>query len=192
MHVFHHDAAIHDDVDAAGFGAGGGFAVDDSLLNPEVGEAELKHLVDDGRDELREAEDIDDVGLDGEFGEASVGSFAEDFDDGWVDGVDFVTVLLHVGGDVVAWFRGDFGEADDGDGARVFRRGRAEHVADEFGFVPAQSMVHRRAALLQVLPGWMQFERQGYICSRAMTTVRGENVVTGRRALEQNKSDADV
>ncbi len=35
--VFDHDAAVHDDVDAGGFGAGGGFEVDDSLLDPEVG-----------------------------------------------------------------------------------------------------------------------------------------------------------
>ena len=38
--VLDHDAAVHDDVDAAGFGAGGGFEVDDSLLDPEVGQAE--------------------------------------------------------------------------------------------------------------------------------------------------------
>ena len=76
--VFDHDAAIHDDVDAACFGAVGGFKVDDSLLDPEVGQAKLKHLVDDGRDEFGKAEDIDDVGLDGEIGEGGVGLFAED------------------------------------------------------------------------------------------------------------------
>ena len=68
--VLDHDAAVHDDVDAAGFGAGGGFEIDDSLLDPEVRKAELEHLVDDGRDEFGEAEDIDDVGFDGEIGEA--------------------------------------------------------------------------------------------------------------------------
>ena len=118
--VLDHDAAVHDDVDAAGFGAGGGFEVDDSLLDPEVVEAELEHLVDDGRDEFGEAEDVDDVGLDGEIGEGGVGLFAEDLGDRWVDGVDLVAVLLHVGGDVVAGLGRDFGEADDGDGAWIF------------------------------------------------------------------------
>ncbi len=66
--VLDHDAAVHDDVDAAGFGAGGGFEVDDSLLDPEVLEAECEHLVDDGGNEFGKAEDVDDVGLDGEIG----------------------------------------------------------------------------------------------------------------------------
>ena len=101
--MFDHQAVVHDDVDAASFGSGGGFEVDDSLLDPEVFEAELKHLVDDGGDEFREAKDVDDVGFDGKLGETSVGFFAEDFDDGWVDRIDLVAVLLHVGGDVVTW-----------------------------------------------------------------------------------------
>jgi hypothetical protein len=63
-----HDAAVHHDVDAAGFGTGGGFEVDDSKLDPEVGEAEVEHLVDDGGDEFGEAEDVDDVWLDGQIG----------------------------------------------------------------------------------------------------------------------------
>ena len=123
MPVLDHDAAVHDDVDAAGLGAGGGFEVDDSLLDPEVFEAELDHLVDDGGDEFGKAEDIDDVGLDGEVGEGCVGLFAEDLGDRWVDRVDFVAVLLHVGGDVVARLGGVFGEADDGDGARILAGG---------------------------------------------------------------------
>ena len=91
--VLDHDAAVHDDVDAAGFGAGSGFKVDDSLLYPEVWQAEAEHLVDDGGDESGQAEDVDDVGFDGEFGEAGVGFFAQDFGDRWVDRVDFITVL---------------------------------------------------------------------------------------------------
>ena len=43
-----HDAAIHDDADAACFGAGGGFRIDDSQLNPQVFQPQLEHLVDDG------------------------------------------------------------------------------------------------------------------------------------------------
>src|SRR5260370_28958625 len=115
--VLDHDAAVHHDVDAACFGAGGGFLMDDSLLDPEVGKAELEHLVDDGRDELRKAEDIDAVGFDGEIGEAGVRFFAEDLLDGGVDGVDLVAALLHVLGDIVAWFCWDLGEADDRGGA---------------------------------------------------------------------------
>src|ERR1700732_649757 len=34
--VLDHDAAVHDDADASGFGAGGGFEVYDSLLDPET------------------------------------------------------------------------------------------------------------------------------------------------------------
>ena len=130
-----HDAAVHHYVDAAGFGAGGGFLMDDSLLDPEVGKAELEHLFDDGRNEFGKAEDIDDVGSDGEISEACVGFFAEDLRDGGIDGVNFVAVLLHVLGDVVTGLGWDFGEADDGDGARVFFRGDAKDGADDFGFV---------------------------------------------------------
>jgi len=133
--VLDHDAAVHHYVDAARFGACGGFLMDDSLLDPEVGKAELEHLFDDGRNEFGKAEDIDDVGSDGEISEACVGFFAEDLRDGGIDGVDFVAVLLHVCGDVVARLGWDLGEADYGDGAWAFFRGDAEHVADEFGFV---------------------------------------------------------
>ncbi len=76
--VLDHDAAVHHDVDAACFGTSGSFQIDDSLLDPEVRKAELEHLVDDGGDEFWEAEDVDDVGFDGEIGEACVGLFAED------------------------------------------------------------------------------------------------------------------
>src|SRR5260370_13935403 len=131
--VLDHDAAVHHDVDAACFGAGGGFLMDDSLLDPEVGKAELEHLVDDGRDELRQAEDIDDVGFDGKIGEACVGFFAKDLRNGWIDRVDLVAVPLHVLGDVVARFGWDLGEADDGDGGRAFFRGDAQPVAAWFG-----------------------------------------------------------
>ena len=133
--VLDHDAPVHHYVDAAGFGAGGGFLMDDSLLDPEVGEAELEHLFDDGWNEFGKTEDVDDVGLDGEIGEAGVGLFAEDVWDGGVDGVDFVAALLHVGGDVVAGLRCDVGEADDGDGAGALFSRDGEHVANEFGFV---------------------------------------------------------
>src|SRR3984885_1009554 len=77
--VLDHDAAIHDDMDAASFGAGGSFEVHDSLLDPEVLEAELQHLVDDGGNEFWEAEDVDDVGFDRQVGEAGGGFFAGDF-----------------------------------------------------------------------------------------------------------------
>src|SRR5258708_39205592 len=97
-----HDAAVHRYVDAARFGAGGGFLMDDSLLDPQVGKVELEHLVDDGRDKLRQAEDVDDVGFDGKLGEACVRFFAEDFWDGGGDGVDLVDALLHVLGNVVS------------------------------------------------------------------------------------------
>src|ERR1700678_3829580 len=86
--VLDHDAAVHDDVDAAGFGADGGFEIYDSLLDPEIFEAEFQHLVDDGGYEFWEAKDVDDVGLDGEIGGAG--------------GVFFARVV---------------GEGDDGDGA---------------------------------------------------------------------------
>src|ERR1700692_1247017 len=116
MAVLDHDAAVHHYVDASGFGARGGFDVDDSLLNPEIGEAELEHLVDDGRNEFGKTEDIDYVGLDGESGEACVGFFAKDLRDGWVDGVDLVAALLHVCGDVVARLGRGPRETDDGGG----------------------------------------------------------------------------
>src|SRR5258708_27020043 len=128
-----HDAAVHRYVDAARFGAGGGFLMDDSLLDPQVGKVELEHLVDDGRDELRQAEDVDDVGFDGEFGEACVGFFSEDLRDGGIDGVDFVAALLHVCGDVVARLGWDFGEGNEGGGGRGFCRGDAQHGGDEVG-----------------------------------------------------------
>ena len=94
-----HDAAVHDDVDASGFGSCCSFLVDDSHLHPDVWEFELDHLVDDGRDEPRQTEDVDDVRLDGKIGEAGTGFFAEDLRDGGVDWVDLVSVLLHVLGD---------------------------------------------------------------------------------------------
>jgi hypothetical protein len=133
--VLDHDATVHDDVDASGFGAGCGFEVDDSLLDPEVREAELEHLVDDGGDEFGKAKDVDDVWLDGEIGEAGVAFFAEDLGDRGVDGVDLVAPALHVFRDVVAWLGWDFREADDGDSAWVIFGWGDEHVADEFGFV---------------------------------------------------------
>jgi hypothetical protein len=61
--MLHHDAAIHNNVDGGGFGTGGGVAVDDSLLDPKVWEAELDHLFDYGGYEFGEAEDVDDVGF---------------------------------------------------------------------------------------------------------------------------------
>src|SRR5436309_1721711 len=80
--VLDHDAAVHHYVDASGFGAGGCFLMDDSLLDPEIGKAKLEHLVDDGGDEFGKTEDIDYVWLDREFGETGVGFFAEDLRDG--------------------------------------------------------------------------------------------------------------
>src|SRR5260370_32034503 len=129
--VLDHDAAVHHYVDAAGFGAGGGFRVDDSLLDPEVGKAELEHLVDDSGDELRQTEDIDDVGFDWKIGEACVGLFAEDLRDGGDDGGDLVAALLHVCGDVVAQLGWGLGRA------KVWRGGgglwccEAGHYADD-------------------------------------------------------------
>ena len=82
-----------------------------------------------------QTEDIDDVGLDWQVGERGVGFFVEDFGDRWVDGVELVAVLLHVGRDVVAGLRGIFGETYDRDGARIFCRGGAQHFANDLGFV---------------------------------------------------------
>ena len=65
--VLDHDAAVHDDVDSGGLGAGCGFGVEDALLHPEVFEAEHQHLVHDGRDELWQTEDVDDVRLEGKL-----------------------------------------------------------------------------------------------------------------------------
>ena len=63
-----HDAAIHDNVNSASFSASSRFGVDDSLLNPEVFEPKFEHLVDDGRNELGQAEDVHDIRLDGQIG----------------------------------------------------------------------------------------------------------------------------
>src|SRR5438445_11678585 len=94
--VLNHDAAVHYDVDASCFGASGGFRMDDSLLDPEVGEVELEHLVDDGGNEFGKTEDIDYVGFDWEFSETRVGFFAEDVREGGADGVNLVAAWLHV------------------------------------------------------------------------------------------------
>jgi hypothetical protein len=132
--VLDHDAAIHDDVDASGFSTCSGFGVDDSLLDPDVLETEREHLIDDGGNEPGKAEDVDDVGFDGEIGEAGIGFFAKDGFDRRVDWQDAVTLFLHVGRNVVAGLIGVVGQTDDGDGARLRRR-VAEHVSDDFGFV---------------------------------------------------------
>jgi len=133
--VLDHDAAIHDNMHTASLGSVGGLEVDDTLLHPEVRQAELKHLLDDGRDELGETEDVDDLGLDGKIGEAGVRFLAKNLGDGWIDGIDFVAVLLHIGRDIVAGLRRLLGEADDGDGAWIFFRRDADHGANEFWFV---------------------------------------------------------
>jgi hypothetical protein len=132
--VLDHNAAVHDDVDASGFGAGGGFGVDDSLLDPDVFEAEFEHLVDYRGNEFRKPEDVDYVGLDGEVGEAGVGFFAQDGLDCGVDRQDAVALFLHVRRDVVAGLVRVVGETDNSYGARL-RWGVAEHVSNDFGFV---------------------------------------------------------
>ena len=83
--VFDHDAAIHDDADAAFFGVCRCFRVYDSLLHPKVTEAEGDHLFDDGGDGVREAEDVDDVGLDGKRRQRWIAFLAQDF--GQIDGL---------------------------------------------------------------------------------------------------------
>ena len=73
-----HDAAVHDDVDSAGFGPGGSFEIDDAGLNPEVLEAQLEHLVDDSGNVPRKTEDVDDIGLDRQVSECGVRLLTED------------------------------------------------------------------------------------------------------------------
>jgi hypothetical protein len=74
--VLDHDAAVHHDVDAGLLGALRGFEVDDALLDPEIGRpsASISSTMAGMR---REAEDVDEVGLDGQVGERGVAGFAE-------------------------------------------------------------------------------------------------------------------
>jgi len=138
--VLDEDAAVHDDMDAGGFGALGGFGAADAQLDPEIAEAEGDHFVNNGRDGLRQAEDVDDVGLGGERGERREAGLAEDLRERGVDGEDAVALALHVGRDVVAGLGWVPGKADDGDGAGLrCVRGEAEHVAEGGGFVHAQA-----------------------------------------------------
>jgi hypothetical protein len=75
--VFDENAAVHDDADAGLLGTGGCFQMDDAELYPEIFQAEGNHFVDDGRDKSRQAEDVDDVGLEGKRGERMEDGFAE-------------------------------------------------------------------------------------------------------------------
>ena len=77
MGVLDEDAAVHDNLDTSLLGPRGGFEAHDAKLNPEIFQAEGNHFVDDGGDELGQAEDVDDIGLDGKRGERRVDGFAE-------------------------------------------------------------------------------------------------------------------
>ncbi len=112
-----HDAAIHHDADATLLSVDGGFAVHDSLLDPDVCQAEHQHLVDDAGDKAGDAEDVDEVRLDGKIAQRGVAFLAEYLGKSGVDRVDRVTVLLHVFGDVVAGTVWPIRESDDGNGA---------------------------------------------------------------------------
>ena len=48
LRVFAEDAVVLDAFDAGGTGAGDGLVVDDFVLQPEIGDAETDHVIDDG------------------------------------------------------------------------------------------------------------------------------------------------
>ena len=55
------NAVVLHALDAGGAGAGDGFVVDDLVLQPEIGNAEPNHVVDDGRHVLGGAKDVDQI-----------------------------------------------------------------------------------------------------------------------------------
>lgn len=132
--AFLEEAVVHDDLDAGGFGFGGGFVVNDAFLEPEVGDFEAYDGVDDFGDVLGAAEDVDELNFSGMGGSGGVecgeGRLAERGLNVGVDWENAVALTLDEARDAVAGAAFVIGEADDGDGL-----GAIEDFLDGFGFV---------------------------------------------------------
>ncbi len=111
-----HHAVVHDDLKAGGACAFGGCLIDDAVLQPDGRRFDRDRLIDDGTDELRAAENADDVDGNGQIAQARVRPFSENFPDVRVDGDDAITGALKVAGNPMTWPACIRAEANHGDG----------------------------------------------------------------------------
>lgn len=126
--MFDEEAGVFDDDEASNARFFGGGRVRDALLEPEDLGVDRDGRIGDGRNAFGAAEDVDDVDGLGDVFEAGVGFLAQDFGFVGVDGDDFVTGGLQVGGDFVGRTARVGGESDDSDGF-----GGAEDLGDGVG-----------------------------------------------------------
>jgi hypothetical protein len=145
--VLAEDAVVLDAFDPGGFCLGDGFIVLHAILQPEIGDVETNHIIDDRRNVFGGAEDIDEIDLAAFYSDSRHSVFqsgvaCEDFavDDDFaqrrVDGDHPITVPYEVVGDVVAGAPGLVADADNGDGLGIF-----QHFIDDGAAVFAHGLL---------------------------------------------------
>ena len=117
--MFDHDAAVDDDIQSRSSSNGGCLFMGSVKLHPYASGACADGLLDDGRDEFRPAEDIDNIDRRADGKKIGVGSFSENGGNRWVDGVDPVAVVLEVECDAMAVALWPGRESNDGDGRGI-------------------------------------------------------------------------
>ena len=75
---FFSDAEVHDDKESGAASPGGSRFVLDAFLHPDGAGADANRRVGDFRDQLRTAENVNDVDLFGDVFEAGIAFFTED------------------------------------------------------------------------------------------------------------------
>ena len=173
------NAVVLDAFDAGGFGLSDGFVVVDLVLEPEVGDMEADHVLDNGRDVLGGAEDIDQVDLasfDGYGGLrilkrpvagqdfAVHGNFAQTR----IDGDDAVALRGEIAADVVAGAVSLVAHAQHGDGPGV-----GQHFDDQLVGVSGirHSYLLKLENQLDLLREWMRIVRIGQLRCWSVTRV---------------------
>jgi hypothetical protein len=126
--VFDQEAEVFDGQESGRTGNFTGLRADDAQLEPDGFGADGDGGVDDGRNFLGAAEDVDNIDGLGNVLQARTGFRAEHFPFVGIDGNDAVADGLEIQGDFVAGAGGIGGEADNGDGSCD-----AEEIEDGIG-----------------------------------------------------------
>src|SRR5579883_7576 len=119
--MFLENALVHNDFESGFARAAGGGFVDHAFLQPQRFRADTDRGLDDFRNMLRAAENIDHVDPLRNIFQTRVTFFAEHFGFMRIHRNDAVSDALHVIGDAVGGTHRARGKSDDGDGARALQ-----------------------------------------------------------------------
>lgn len=122
-------AEIHHHKNARALGFFCGFWIDDFFLHPHRWNFQLNSLIDNLLHELRTAEDVYDVDFFRDFQQRRIGFFSQRFSYERIDGNDFVTLRLHVGGNAITRAHRAIREPDYSNGFCALQQ-----VADRISF----------------------------------------------------------